>query len=150
MKSKLNYLLITAFICAGLFTSCREQNTVASYQSFITYNSFEDFGCTHEVSLGKINDDAIMNWEYSNNTLHLEFLFYSLCSAVCEDSVVISENTIQIFLTDTSDYAARCICQLREVFNFIVLAQNQIRILFHFKAYAADKYFLLIDQTIDL
>jgi hypothetical protein len=150
MKTKTIYLYTVVFIAAALIASCLELNSVSSISGSIKYGSFEDLGCTPDGSLAKINDEVIFNWEYSNNHLSLEFLFSTHCSAECKDSVLISENLIHIYLADTSDYAARCICRLHEKFDFQVFNQSQIRVLFSYKAYASTEFQLLIDQTINL
>jgi hypothetical protein len=110
--------------------------------------SFKDNGCHSRGS--KIEDDVILNWDYKPGKLKLEFLFSTHCSASCKDSVLIEGNILNIFLADTNQYGAKCLCPLKEEFEFEITGYKQVQILFSYKAFSQTEYFLLLDKSIEL
>ena len=143
-RSRIFYLLIVTFSIISI-SGCEVNTPDSTSAKFVSFN---DQGCTSHSS--KIEDDAILNWDYSFGKLNLEFLFNTHCSATCKDSVMIERNILNIFLADTNQYGAKCVCPLKEKFEFEIAGYEQIQILFSYKAYAQTEYFLLIDKTIEL
>jgi len=146
MSIKLFYFLITILVISILIGSCNDLTTPDSLP--IEFVSFKDEGCTSDNSLQKITDEAILNWKYLNGRLQLEFLFSTHCSASCKDSIVISADTINIFLADTNQFVAKCSCQRKEAFEFEINGYDQLQIIFNYKPITKPEYFKLIDMII--
>ena len=76
-------------------------------------------------------------------------LFSGRCQLSIKDSVYTNDNDINIFLCETNE-GARCICQYKEVFNFIVADRKEIRIILNYKAYSNKEYSVRADSVITL
>ena len=140
---KILYLLALT-LSVVLLNSCEVNNPDSTS---IRLMSFKDNGCS---GISKIEDDAILNWDYKNGRLQLEILFSTHCSASCKDSILIEGNTLNIFLADTNGWVARCICPLKEEFEFEIAGYEEVQILFSYKSAISTEYFLLLDKTIEL
>jgi hypothetical protein len=135
-----------------LIIGCSEKELLTSIPASIEYLSHQSQGCHLSKDIGeleKISDEAIFNWQYSNSTLILEVLFSGRCQLSIKDSVYTNDNDINIFLCETNE-GARCICQYKEVFNFIVLDRKEIRIILNYKAYSNKEYSIRADSVITL
>jgi hypothetical protein len=127
-----------------LINSCEVNNPDTASIRLLT---FKDNGCSRH---SKIEDDAVLNWDYKNGKVQLEFLFSTHCSASCKDSVLIEGNTLYIFLADTNHWVARCICPLKEDFDFEITGYEEVQILFNYKSATSKEYFLLVNRIIEL
>ena len=130
MKAKVIYVCTFLIIVITLIISCNETNLNDSGTQQISYLSHKSNGCVSGNKLMKINNEAIFNYEYSNGKLKIEALFTTQCAADFKDSVMISGNSVNIFLADTARSVAKCICPFKEEFDFEIEDQKEINVLF--------------------
>lgn len=140
-------LIIAAIIS---FNSCNEEDLISSNNNSIQFISFQSNGCVSANSLLKVNDEPILNWEYFRGSLTLELIFQTLCSASFNDSIVINNQVINIFLTDIYKSASHCVCQQEEIFKFKVESNQTLTVCCYFKTYLQQDYHFLIERVIDL
>jgi hypothetical protein len=144
MKTKATVLCILAFTVLTLIISCNETSLNDSGTQQISYISHKSNGCVSVNKLMKTNDEAILNYEYSNGNLKIEALFTTQCAADFKDSVMISGNSVNIFLADTASSVAKCLCPFKEEFNFELGNVKEINVLFCLNNYVlADTLFKL-------
>lgn len=143
-------LIIVMTLIIGLMVGCVKKDSVESDPQQNEYLSFQSEGCSSLNRLSKSDDDAILQWSYLNNTLRLDLIFSTHCSAAMKDSVLVSDNAVTIFLSDTNTVGSECTCSHDEVFNFRVRGNRAIRILFNYKPYSKTEYYLLTDKTIQI
>ena len=150
MKTIYFYFKIITVITVILSFGCNEKNIITSGNTSIEYLSFQSNGCISTNSLAKIDDEAILYWYYLDGNLEIDVSFSTHCSASMKDSVLISNNSINIFLADTSTIGAKCICPHKETFNFRVASNGELEIIFSYMPYSKTEYYVLADSTINL
>lgn len=67
-----------------------------------------------------------------------------------KDSVLIKENTVEIFLADTSSVAARGVCTYNVVLDFKVETSRRIKVAFYYKAATLNEYHKLVKHDISI
>lgn len=149
---KMSLIIIHALITAViiLFSSCNEENLISTNNNSIQFISFQSNGCVSYNRLLKVSDEPSLNWEYLNGNLTLELIFQTLCSATIKDSTLTTDAEIKVYLSDTNPVSERCICTHNEQILFRAMKEQEIRIVFYFKQYAATDYHLLIERIINL
>ena len=149
---KMSLIIIHALITVViiLFSSCNEENFISSNNNSIQFVSFQSNGCVSSNELLKVSDEPSLNQEYLNGNLTLKLIFQTLCSASLNDSIVINNQAINIFLTDTDKSASHCVCQQEEIFKFKVESNQTLTICCYFKSYTQQDYHFLIERVIDL
>ncbi len=148
MKKKLLYFTLLAFSIFILICGCNKKEINSPNSMSIEYLSFQGNGCTSSNVLSKTNDEAVLNWQYVNGVLQIGVLFSAQCVASMKDSVLVSNNIIDIYLSDTSSVRAKCNCPYKVIFNFRVEGNNEIKISFYYKPQS--EYYLLADTTLIL
>ena len=133
------------------FWDCSDKGTNISPGAVaVQYLSFKDNGCTSKNSIQKTQVETVLNYGYSQGILTLNLLFTVNCASEIKDSVIISENNINIYLADTSKGQVRCICPTNEEFNFRTDPGVTIFIQIFYKAYGNIKYSLLVKRAIEI
>ena len=153
MKRYSTFSLVVIIIISILLIifGCNKNDVLSPEKLSINYLSFESKGCSTLNKLSQIIDDvAILEWQYVNSNLEVVISFSTHCSAKMKDSVSLSDKIINIFLADTNKVAAKCSCPHKEVFNFEVRDENEILLLFNYKAYSKTEYSLLADSAITI
>jgi hypothetical protein len=152
-KRLLFYLLFCTTIMFYLIIGCNENESLILNSKSIEYLSHQSKGCGLSKDMGeleKINDEALFNWQYINSNLMLEVLFTGRCNLSIKDSVYTNDNDINIFLCETNESGARCVCQYKEVFNFTVTDKKVLRIILNYKTYSNKEYSVRADSVITL
>jgi len=129
MKAKITVLNFVLFAVFMLIISCNETSLNDSGSQTMSYLAHKSNGCV-SGKLMKTNDEAILNYEYSNGKLKIEASFTTQCAADFKDSVSIAGNSINIFLADTASSVAKCLCPFKEEFDFEIEDQKEINVLF--------------------
>jgi hypothetical protein len=111
-----------------------EDKIIAPNTNAIEYLSFQSYGCQPLKKLSKINDWATINCNFQNDSLVISTMFSTHCSAIMEDSIITTENKIEIYLWDTNNGVSRCICTHKEVFLFNAESPKTIEIILFYKA----------------
>ena len=149
MRLRIFFYSIMACLITILLLRCSsgisEQNT-----SKVQYLSHLSMGCLPSSGLAKINDNPSINWKYSSGVLRLELLFSTLCSATLKDSVISSNDSLNIFIKDVNSAVAMCTCPYKEIFSFLTSGGKNLKIVFRFKQYFKMEYTPLADTTIYL
>ncbi len=131
------------------FWDCSDKGTNISLGS-VQYLSFRDNGCTPKNSIQKTQAETILNYGYSQGILTLNLLHTINCASKIKDSVIITENNINIFLADTSKGLVRCICSTAEEFNFRTDQGKTIYLQIFYKAHGQFEYSLLVQREIKI
>ncbi len=129
MKAKVIILCFFVFAISVLTISCTEASLNDSDSKNISYLTYKSNGCI-AGKLMKTNDEATLNYEYSDGKLKIEASFTTQCEAEFKDSVMITGSRINIFLADTASTIAKCNCPFKEEFNFEIENQKEIHVLF--------------------
>ena len=145
----MKWLIFILTAVAILILSCSNQASTENNEQ-INYLSKKEHGCISQKRMTETDNDVDFSWSFNNNNLQLNFFFPTHCSAQCSDSVKVNDNSIVIMLEDTCSDGSRCICRIKEEFNFQVVDCNQLNIDFYYKAYASDNYYTLVDTLINL
>lgn len=131
----------------------KDSGTDGSGSSNISFLSYQDYPCGSYGGAAKLNssDDYLYHYSYDDGVLELDFRFSNTCGCAYEDSVVIEDNQIYLFLNDTASIHAKCICQHRSVFH-LRLPENyeSIRLELQINPYAHDEYYVCVDTLLDL
>jgi len=135
MKAKYLFDQIVILFVIILISSCNETELNNTELQTISYLSYKSNGCLSHNNLLKTSDEAILSFEYSGGKLKTYASFYCQCAASFKDSVSIYENTINIFLADTSLAMADCLCPYKEEFVFNVGNTKELNILFYLNNY---------------
>jgi hypothetical protein len=135
MKAKYFFNQIVILFVIILISSCNETELNNTESKSISYLSYKSNGCLSHNKLLKTEDEAILDFEYSDSKLKTYASFYANCAASFKDSISIHENTINIFLADTSKHAANCICPYKEEFSFNVEGTKELNIMFYLNNY---------------
>jgi hypothetical protein len=130
MKAKYLFNKILILFVIILISSCNETELNNTELQTISYLSYKSNGCLSHNNLLKTNDETILSFEYSGGKLKTFAPFYCQCAASFKDSVSIYENTINIFLADTSLAIADCLCPYKEEFSFEIGDVKEINVLF--------------------
>lgn len=99
----------------------------------------------------KINDFfELYYWDYNNGYLDMIFKFNAVCESKFADSVYTEGSTIEIFLSDTSNIHAHCICD--EEFHTSAMIENtsEVHLKFNIKFFTSEKYETVMDTILSL
>jgi len=118
----------------------------------ITYEKYSDYPCGLAKSSIILTDeeDYLYNYKYEKGIIEIDLRFLNTCGSAYKDSVNISDNSIYIFLDDTSTIHARCICTHQSLLEFEVSGYNNLNLMLYINPYAYDEYFLALDTLIQL
>ncbi len=131
------------------FWDCSDKGTNIS-SGPIQYISFKDYGCSSKNTIQKTQAETILNYGYSQGILTINFSHTINCASKIKDSVIITENNINIFLADTSKGLVRCICSTAEEYNFKTEGGKTIYLRIFYKAQDHFEYSLLVQREIKI
>ncbi len=143
------FLIFSLIFISLLFIMCSDNSVLQTNENVIPLTHVSN-GCYSQKALSKENSEPILEWEFNSNMLALSLLFGTHCSTSCKDSINTEDDLIEIFIADTNEFVARCICRYKEDFYFTIKNQSELNIKFYFKAYSKDEYELLLSKKIKL
>ncbi len=119
-----------------LLISCDDEDLSNQQNKYI---EFRDYECIPTNNVSYLNEENtissdylayLKSYYYNQDTLKLTIHFWANCCPAFSDSVLISEQRIDIFLRDTLR-GCRCICPYDNDFIFLYRQKGALRILFY-------------------
>ena len=133
-----------------LLISCHKDSVTNGSDGDISFLGYQDYPCGSYESKATINssDDYLYGYSYEDGILELDFRFSNTCGCAYEDSVIIENNQICLFLNDTSNVHYKCICPHRGVFHLEIDHYKSIRLELQINPYVHDEYYLCMDTLL--
>lgn len=166
MKTKFFISLIVTIII--LSYGCKDKSKeeiVAPNIETIEYLSFKDKGCLSSqkekqilenihyqssIKLSKINNAGSNYWDYKNDSLIISTTIMTYCSAELKDSVILTENKIEIYLWDVSGRVVRCSCPIEGEFIFKAESPKTIEVIVYFKSVNSEEFVVVAHYEIKI
>lgn len=110
---KLKDLLLGLTIAVILFCGCSENERVEEIKNKSTpkLSRTEHLGCFLEYGNNKSTMDTdTIYYEINNDTLLLHVIMNQNCGYCLKDSLIINNDLVNIFISDTCGWMANCMC----------------------------------------
>ncbi|NOZ60532.1 MAG: hypothetical protein GXO74_02515 [Calditrichaeota bacterium] len=155
----MKYLLTFAFLLLVSFYSCNKNNDVtAPGKNEWSATKFIDSRCPEGLA-GTLSEEFtetagsghyLNYWNYRDDTLKLHLLFDCTCYSAFQDSAVIGDGWLHIFLKDTSGYHARCICSHASELDFFLPGASQVGMQLNIQFYGSENYAACLDTLLEI
>ena len=150
------FLVLVAFIS---FYSCNRNSDVAApgENEWVT-TKFIDSRCPDGLT-GTLSKETaetggsghyLNYWIYQNDTLKLHFLFNCTCYSAFQESTAVSDARLYIFLKDTSNYHARCICSHASELDFFLPGASQVGVRLNIQFWGSENYSACLDTLLNI
>jgi len=152
----MKYLLTFSVILLVSFYACQKDDGItSSAETEWTAVKFIDTRCPEgnfvkELARPSASGHYLNYWSYQDDTLKLHFLFDCTCYSAFQDSTVINDEWLHIFLKDTSSYHARCICSHASELDFYLPDAKQVGVELNIQFYGGQNYTACLDTLLEI